>query len=433
MPGSLQDWLSLLERRHPLEVDLGLDRVRAVWERLGEPRPAPRSCVVAGTNGKGSTVATTVALLESLGYRCGSYTTPHIHDYNERVRYAGRVASDRELVEAFERIEAARGDVSLSYFEFGTLAAFLVLAAQELDFAVMEIGLGGRLDAVNLLDGDCAVITPIGLDHQEYLGDTREAIGREKAGIVRAGRPLILGDRDPPHSVLDAAAGLGAPLRRIGRDYELRADDGRARFRHGSRHIDLPRPVLAGAHQLDNAANALAAVLELVPEAADRPAALAEGLRAVRLNGRMEQVTKRPDVWVDVGHNPLGAQVVAQTLARWRSRGDVGRVRCVLGMLADKDAAAAAAALAGVVSAWHCAGLGGSRGQTGECLAGRIRDAVAPAPVAAHATVAQALAAALDASGDADGVLVFGSFLTADAALRVLRGATDTGGTTPPA
>jgi len=205
----LGQWLSLLERRHPREVDLGLERVRAVWERLGSPLPAEHCVVVAGTNGKGSTVAVISTVLESLGFRCGTYTTPHIHAYNERVRYDGRNADDRQFVEAFECIEAARDEVSLSYFEFGTLAAFLILQAQELDFAVMEIGLGGRLDAVNLLDADCAVITPVGLDHQDYLGDDREAIGREKAGIIRRGRPLVLGDRDPPDSVLEVARTLG--------------------------------------------------------------------------------------------------------------------------------------------------------------------------------------------------------------------------------
>ncbi len=430
MPGSLADWLSLLERRHPREVDLGLDRVRLVWERLGRPLPAPRSIVVAGTNGKGSTVATACALLAAFGHRVGSYTTPHIHEYNERVLVAGVPAGDGAFVEAFERIEAVRGDVSLSYFEFGTLAAFMILGAADLDVAVMEIGLGGRLDAVNLLDGDCAVITPIGLDHQEYLGDTREAIGFEKAGIVRPGRPLVLGDRDPPDSVLEVARAARAPLRRIGVDYDLAQRDGGARFRYGDHELDLPAPVLPGPHQYDNAATALAAVLELVPEAAAQPAALADGLRAVRLRGRFERVSSAPAVWVDVGHNPLGARAVAQTLAR-RPRADrPSRILCVLGMLADKDAAAAAAELSGDVAAWYCAGLGGSRGQSGAALADRIRATVAPAPVCAFTTVAEALSAALGAAGADDGVLVFGSFLTADAALRALRGRDRGAGTT---
>lgn len=430
MPGSLADWLSLLERRHPREVDLGLERVRLVWERLGRPLPAPRSLVVAGTNGKGSTVATACALLEALGYRVGSYTTPHIHEYNERVLVAGVPAADRAFVEAFERIEAVRGEVSLSYFEFGTLAAFMILGAADLDCAVMEIGLGGRLDAVNLLDGDCAVITPIGLDHQEYLGDTREAIGFEKAGIVRPGRPLVLGDRDPPASVLDVARTAGAPLRRIGIDYELSPRGDGARFRYDGRELDLPAPVLPGPHQYDNAATALAAVLEVVPAAIAQAEALAEGLRSVRLRGRFERVSSAPAVWVDVGHNPLGACAVAQTLARRPRAERPSRVLCVLGMLADKDAAAAAAELAGDVAAWYCAGLAGSRGQSGAALADRIRATVAPTPVQAFDTVADALSAALGEAGADDGVLVFGSFHTADAALRALRGREPGAGTT---
>ena len=430
MPASLKDWLSLLERRHPREIDLGLERVRVVWERLGAPRPAQRTVVVAGTNGKGSTVAVICALLEHLGYRCGVYTTPHISVYNERVRYTGRDAGDREFIEAFERIEAVRGEISLSYFEFGTLAALLILQARALDFAVMEIGLGGRLDAVNLLDGDCTVITPIGLDHQEYLGDTRDAIGREKAGIIRPGRPLVLGDREPPASVLDAARVLGAPLRRIGRDYELTPHEDGAVFRYGRQSLAMPRPPLAGAHQFDNAATGLAAVLELLPQAVERGDELRAGLQSVRLRGRFEQVADNPAVWIDVGHNPLGARVVAATLARRMPPGGDGRVHCVLGMLADKDAAAAAGALRDVVSGWYCAGLGTSRGQSGAQLAEQIRAPVAPAPVAAFDSVADALTAALDAAAPTDGVLVFGSFLTADAALRALGMATARDGTT---
>ena len=426
----LGQWLSLLERRHPREVDLGLERVRAVWERLGSPLPAERCVVVAGTNGKGSTVAVISTVLECLGFRCGTYTTPHIHAYNERVRYGGRNADDRQFVEAFERIEAARDEVSLSYFEFGTLAAFLILQAQELDFAVMEIGLGGRLDAVNLLDADCAVITPVGLDHQDYLGDNREAIGREKAGIIRRGRPLVLGDRDPPDSVLEVARTLGAPMRRIGQDFGLSGQGDHAVFRYGAHSLELPQPSLAGAHQFDNAATGLAAVLEMSPDAIERPDALRRGLRAVRLRGRFEQVADAPAVWIDVGHNPLGAEVIARTLERRMPADGPGRVRCVLGMLADKDAATAAKALSGVVAEWYCAGLGTNRGQSGAQLAGQIRPAVAPAEVRAYETVAAALQAALDDSAPTDGVLVFGSFLTADAALCVLEGDASPNGTT---
>jgi dihydrofolate synthase/folylpolyglutamate synthase len=276
---------------------------------------------------------------------------------------------------------------------------------------------------VNLLDGDCTVITPVGLDHQEYLGDTREAIGYEKAGIIRRGRPLVLGDRDPPASVLEVARPLEAPVRRIGRDYELTAQGDHAVYRYDARSLELPRPPLAGAHQFDNAATGLAAVLELLPDAIDQAGALRRGLDSVRVRGRFEQVAAAPAIWIDVGHNPLGAEVVARTLAERMPADGAGQVRCVFGMLADKDAAAVVRAMRAVVNGWYCAGLGSSRGQSGARLAAQVREAVDPATVVrTFGTVAEALEAAREDSGPADGVLVFGSFLTADAALRALGG-----------
>lgn len=434
-PETLDDWLQLLERRHPRAIDLGLERCRVVWEAMGSPRPAPRVFVVAGTNGKGSTVATLCSLLGALGYRHGCYTTPHIERYNERIQVDGATVSDSDLLEAFGRVERARGDVSLTYFEFGTLAAFDLLSRAGLDFGVMEIGLGGRLDAVNLLDADCAVITPIGLDHQEFLGPDRESIGREKAGIIRAGRPLVCGDPDPPRSVREAAA-VAAPVRWLGEDFEAWRAGRQTQFRLGSTHLSLPLPALAGPHQLGNLATALAALLQVLPEAADAAEALASGVRAVRLPGRFERVRERPAVWIDVGHNPHGAQVIATALAEAVDRGEARRIRCVLAMLADKDAEAVSGALAGRVDEWYCAGLAGPRGQDGARLAARIGANVGQRPVRAFGTVRHALEAALaDASAD-DGVLVFGSFLTAAEAYAGLRGdgarAAPAAGTAPP-
>jgi len=415
-PQSLDDWLELLEVRHPVAIDLGLERCRAVWQRMGSPRPAPAVVVVAGTNGKGSTVATACSLLGALGFRHGSYTTPHLFRYNERVQVLGEPVSDEALLLAFERVEAARGDTSLTYFEFGTLAAFEVLAQARLDYAVMEIGLGGRLDAVNLLDADVAVITPIGLDHQEYLGPDLESIGREKAGIIRPGQAVVCGEPQPPDSVLLAAAGSGARLQRLGVDFHVQALDGGVRFERRGLELELPRPVLPGPYQLDNMATALAAVLTLLPEAAENPAALAQGLRSVRLEGRLQRVSQQPAVWIDVGHNPLGARAVAAALAEIKAAQGMPRCRCVLGMFADKDAAAVALELQTVISDWYCAGLGGSRGQTAQQLAERIGGAVGTAPLEVYDSVEAALDAALAASAAHDGVLVFGSFLTASAA-----------------
>ena len=416
-PATLGDWLRLLEYRHHKAIDLGLDRCSKVWRRMGSPSPAGRVFVVAGTNGKGSTVATICGLLDGLGYRHGSYTTPHIHEYNERVQVAGRPVDDATLIAAFNEVEACRGDVSLSYFEFGTLAAIRILENHDLDFAVMEVGLGGRLDAVNLIDGDCTVITPIGLDHQEFLGDDLESIGREKAGILRPGVPLVCGDPNPPLSIFEVAESLDAPVTLLGRDYSIDPRDGQARFRMRGIDLELPMPVLRGAHQLNNMATGLAAVLELLPDVSGRPEHLAAGLAAVDLKGRFDKVMERPDVWIDVGHNPLGARVIAQAL-RERGAADGRRVRCVLAMLADKDAESVVRELSDVVSAFYCAGLRGDRGQDGQQLANRVGRVVGPGRVSVFQRVRDALKAVLEDSAPRDGVLVFGSFHTADEADR---------------
>lgn len=409
-PRTLETWLQLLETRHPRAIDLGLERCRQVWERLGAPQPAPYSIVVAGTNGKGSTVATICALLGALGRRHGSYTTPHLYRYNERIQLDGAPVSDDALLEAFAAVEEARGATSLTYFEFGTLAALWIMSRAGLDFAVMEVGLGGRLDAVNLLDGDCSVITPIGLDHQEYLGPDLLSIGREKAGIIRRGRPVICGETSPPASVLEIAADLDAPVKRLGREFQAVATGDGVDFAMGELRLKLPQPMLLGSHQVGNMATGLAAVLELLPEAAGDLPALHRGLQSVRLAGRFDKLSSSPVVWIDVGHNVLGAQAVAGALADTRPG---QRVRCVLGMFRDKDAEGVAGELARHISAWYCGGLSGSRGQTGETLGARIQAGVAPAPVQAFSDVTAALDAALTDSGPDDGILVIGSFLTA--------------------
>ena len=421
-PRTLDDWLRLLETRHPKAIDLGLDRCRAVWQRLGSPRPAQRIFTVAGTNGKGSTVATICALLGSLGYRQGSYTTPHLLVYNERVQIDGRPVDDDALLSAFARVEAARGDIRLTYFEFGTLAAIVLLGDAGLDFAVLEVGLGGRLDAVNILDADCAVITPIGLDHQEYLGDDLDSIAREKAGVIRHAAPVVCGETAPPAPVLARAAELNAPLRRLGLEFHIDCERNACRFRMGEFSLSLPAPALRGAHQAANMATGLAAVLSLVPEAALCSADLIRGLQSVALPGRLQTLSGRPRVWVDVGHNPLAAAAVASAL-----RADVagGQTRCVLAMLADKDVRGVVEHLDPEVSAWYCAGLGGARGQTGRQLARRLglpRDGIVPVVCA---SVAEAFEAALADSAEADRVLVFGSFQTAGQALDYWRVARD--------
>jgi dihydrofolate synthase/folylpolyglutamate synthase len=420
LPSNLSDWLDLLERRHPKAIDLGLERCGAVWRQMGSPQPSSRIFMVAGTNGKGSTVATICALLDALGHSYGSYTSPHLVRYNERVRLHGESVPDETLLQAFEQVEAARGDVSLSYFEFGTLAAISILSQARLDYSVMEIGLGGRLDAVNLLDADCAVITPVGLDHQDYLGDDLFSIGKEKAGIIRPGRPVVCGEADPPASILETALAHTAPLKRLGVDFTIGRLNGLALFSTGGLEMEVPLPVLDGPHQLSNMATAIAAVLELIPGAAAVPELLARGLRSVSLSGRFERVLQQPAVWVDVGHNPMAARAVAVTVGATMKAEGIAQCRCVLAMLADKDAPAAVEELQTVVTVWYCAGLDGDRGQTGAALARRVEQVDGVPEIRVFKNVAQALDAAISDSGPDDGVLVFGSFLTATEALQHL-------------
>lgn len=418
---SLNEWLGLLESRHPKTIDLGLERSREVWESMGSPRPARQIFTVAGTNGKGSTVAYLAGMLRVLGYSIGSYTTPHLFRYNERVQVNGIDASDRQLADAFERVEAARSDVSLSYFEYGTLAAISLMNEFDLDFAIMEVGLGGRLDAVNILDANCAVITTVGLDHQEHLGDDRESIGREKAGIIRRNVPLVCGEMDPPASVIAEASRLQARVLRLGHEFNAVDDRQSIHFTKGETVLLLPRPQMIGQHQVDNLAMALAALLELVPDASNSVHQLVRGLASVSLVGRLQHVSDQPRVYVDVGHNALAAAAILAALSEIKGQGANLNCHCVIGMLADKDAAAVAQILEPVVSGWYCAGLGGERGQTGEELARRIRAGAVNATVISFADVDTALDAALDAvsaeCSSSDWVLVFGSFHTAGQAL----------------
>jgi len=420
---ALNEWLGLLESRHSRTIDLGLERSREVWERMGSPRPARQIFTVAGTNGKGSTVACLGGMLQALGYTVGSYTTPHLFRYNERVRINGVDASDRQLVDAFERVEAARGDVSLSYFEFGTLAAIYLMHESRdgagdgsgLDFAIMEVGLGGRLDAVNILDANCAVITTVGLDHQEYLGTDRESIGREKAGIIRRNIPLVCGESNPPASVMARASQLQAPVLRLGHEFDVVDEQQNICFTKGETVLRLPRPQMIGRHQVNNQATAVAALLELVLDQ------LVHGLASVSLAGRLQQVSDRPRVYVDVGHNVLAAVAVLQSLRGISAQDAALNCHCVIGMLADKDAAAIAQILEPAVSSWYCAGLGGERGQSGEELAMQIRAGTVNAKVVSCADVDTALDAALGAlnaqSPAAGFLLVFGSFSTAEQAI----------------
>jgi len=411
-PLTVTEWLALLEDRHPRSIDLGLERVRLVWERMGKPRPARKLITVAGTNGKGSTVAYICSMLQALGHTQGSYTSPHLFCYNERVQIQGRMISDRELIQSFNHVESALENTSLSYFEFGTLAAFDWLSRSSLDYAILEVGLGGRLDAVNILDTDCAVITPIGIDHQEYLGRDRESIGREKAGIIRSGIPVICGDTNPPKSLLAVVRQNKAGLQKLGIDFSVETTPESCIFQQGEIHIALPESPLPGYHQLENMATALAAVAAISADAFDHVAELQRGLVSIKLPGRLQRSSAIPRVWLDVGHNANAARAIATALPIMK----IAPVICVFGMLRNKDALEVASILNPWVDDWYCAGLGGDRGRSGDDLSCEILPVTGSKSVRVFKDVHTALGAALDKSDGSENILVFGSFSTVEQA-----------------
>jgi dihydrofolate synthase/folylpolyglutamate synthase len=402
---SLADWLGHIERQHPKAIALGLERVREV---LGILKPALGCPVitVGGTNGKGSTCAMLEAILRAGGYRTGLYTSPHLLRYNERVRIAGVEATDEALVASFEAVEAARGGVPLTYFEYGTLGALWLFARERLDALVLEVGLGGRLDAVNAVDPDCAVLTSVGIDHVDFLGDTREAIGREKAGIFRAGRPAVVADPDPPASVL----ATDARLLRIGRDFGyVNRGTQWTWWGPSGRRSGLAHPALRGTIQLRNASAALAALdclRERIPVAAQD---VRRGLAEVTVPGRFQVLPGRPQVILDVAHNPEAAAVLAENLG---AGGFAPETIAVLGMLKDKDVAGVVRAVAPRFTRWHLATLPGPRGASAAELAAALAAENVRAPRSEHPSVAAALAAAKSEAAENDKIVVFGSFLT---------------------
>ncbi len=402
---SLPEWLAHIERQHPQPIALGLDRVREVHASLETEFSCP-IVAVAGTNGKGSTCAMLESILQAAGYRTGLYTSPHLLRYNERVRVGGREAEDGALCAAFEAVEHARGEVPLTYFEFGTLAALVLFARSNLQALVLEVGLGGRLDAVNVLDADCAVLTSVGIDHVEYLGATREAIGREKAGIFRTGRPAVVAEPDPPESVL----GTDARLLLLGRDFGyLNQGTQWAWWGPGGKRSGLAHPALRGAIQLRNASAALAALDSLRERLPVAMQDVRRGLAEVSVPGRFQVLPGRPQVVLDVAHNPQAAAVLASNLGE---SGFAPETIAVFGMLKDKDIAGVVRAIAPRITRWHLATLSGPRGARSAFLSGVLRELQIQAPVTEHDSVAAALAAAKREAGENDKIVVFGSFLT---------------------
>jgi dihydrofolate synthase/folylpolyglutamate synthase len=412
---TLQQWLEHIERLHPQAIALGLDRVHAVRRALGLEPTFP-IITVGGTNGKGSVCAMLESVLHCAGYRVGCYTSPHLLRYNERVRIARAEAPDGELTRAFAAVEAARGETQLTYFEFGTLAAVWLFAARRVEIAVLEVGLGGRLDAVNAFDADCAVVCTVDIDHVDFLGGDREAIGREKAGIFRSGRPAVCADAAPPGSLMRHATDIGAHLLTIGRDFGATPQGKQWQYwgPAGKRNA-LPFPALRGSGQLANAAAAITA-LECLRERA--PVAVNDvraGLLQAENPGRFQVLPGRPVVILDVAHNPQAARALAASLA---AMGEGGRTFAVFAMLKDKDISGVIGALKPHVAHWYFAGLGGARGASAAQVAQALEAASVPGATACD-DVAAAYTQACDIAAENDRIVVFGSFFTVAAVMRL--------------
>ncbi len=448
----LADWLAWQETLHPSKIDLGLERLRRVLARLQWQPPTCPVITIGGTNGKGSSVALTSSILAQAGYRVGTFSSPHLRRYNERIHVATREVSDASLIAAFERIDMARESDTLTFFEFNALAALLVFETACLDAIVLEVGMGGRLDAVNVVDADVALVTSVALDHCDWLGADVATIAREKAGIFRAGQPAIFGSRELPLSIVESAQQLGSDLRCLGRDFDWHIDDAGTwdwRGRQTS-YRGLPRPALAGDVQFDNAAAVLGVLECLAARLPLERTAIERGLRSVRLPGRFQIVpvaaatanamtsattiatanapanattsaAAGPAEWIlDVAHNPEAARMLAAQLA---ARPCAGRTIAVCGILADKDIEGIAAQLRAHVDAWIVTGLGGARSLAPQVLADRLRRA-GIAEVSCVSQVAAACQAAEAIARPSDRIVVFGSFLTVGPALEFLEART---------
>ena len=422
---TLADWLAWQQILHPAEMAFGLARAREVLRNLGWIRPKFPLLSVGGTNGKGSIVAYLEAIFSQAGYRVGAYTSPHLVRYNERIRLNGQAVSDHTLIEAFAEIEDARDDTPLTYFEFATMAAMSICRSQSVDIAIFEVGLGGRLDAVNLFDADVAILGTIDIDHVDYLGDNRDAIGREKAGIMRADRPVVLGERTPPASIFEMAETLKAPVFQIGEDFGARVDQREwAWWGPSEERVTLPLLSMPGAFQYDNASTALMA-LELTPLPIDSHAYY-QGLKHAAVRGRFQilpPVDGRPVIIFDVGHNQQAIREIARSLSTQHS---TGRTLAVVGMLSDKQHQQSLRPLIEKIDAWFLADLPGPRANRAAVLAAALEACTITAERYCHTNVLDAYHHALEKAREGDRLLVFGSFMIVGAVMEYL-GITDSG------
>jgi len=415
MPNTLADWLTHLESLHPKTIALGLERVDQVKQRL-HLNPDFPLIIVGGTNGKGSVCAMLESILHAAGYKVGCYTSPHLLDYNERVRIAKQQVTDVELCASFEQIEQVRGDTALTYFEFGTLAAMQCFIAHKVDVAILEVGLGGRLDAVNVFDADVSVVTSVDIDHVDYLGNTREQIAFEKAGIFRSGRVAICADTDVPQALRAHAVDIGAELWCIGSDFGFTAHQGQWDYRSkvGSRSA-LPHPALRGAFQLHNASAVLAALDALKGKTPVSMEAVRRGLTEVELTGRFQFVPGKPQLILDVAHNPHAARSLAQNLGNLPP----AKTFAVFAMLKDKDMAGVVQALDAQVDVWLVAGIAAPRGAAAAELAQVLKDAGVRGEVVTCDSIAEALHEASKRADQNDRIAAFGSFYTVAEVMQV--------------
>ena len=404
----LDAWLKWQETLHPREIELGLDRVSEVARRMGLLQSKAKVVSVAGTNGKGSSLSMLESIYRAAGYQTGLYTSPHIHRYNERIRINGLEVRDDLLCEAFESVDQARGDISLSYFEFGTLAALQIFSGSHLDILLLEIGLGGRLDAVNIMDADVALITAIDVDHVDWLGGDRETIGREKAGIMRQGHVAVVSDPSPPESISEYADEIGAHYVQAGRDYQyLRHAEGWEWALGEAHYSELPAPALQGEFQYQNAAGVLAVVEVLQPDMPVSVQDIKEGLSTAQCPGRMMRLSQSPEVIIDVAHNPQSVGSLAQYLSQHPVK---GRTVAVLGVMADKDVGQMLEVLGPLISSWYLVKPDVARAMSLESLAEALSEAGLQGRICGE--VMQGVEAARQEVGKEDRIIVFGSFFT---------------------
>lgn len=415
MPNSLTDWLSYLETLHPKSIALGLERVVQVKQRL-DLQPDFPIIVVGGTNGKGSVCAMLESILHAAGYRVGCYTSPHLLNYNERVRITKQQVGDAELCASFSKIEQARGNIPLTYFEFGTLAAMQCFIENKVEVAILEVGLGGRLDAVNAFDNDCAVITSVDIDHTEYLGESREQIGYEKAGIMRHGKVAVCSDTDVPQAIRTQAQQVGAQLWCIGREFGFTEHEGQWDYRSQVKtRSSLPYPALRGAFELHNASAALAALDVMKKPLPVSMGAVRRGLNEVELAGRFQMLPGKPTMILDVAHNPSAARSLAQNLAIFPAS---VHTYAVFSMLKDKDIAGVVAVLDPYIDSWLVAGLESPRGASVEQLEQVLQQCMVCGEILPFNNITEAMRYACNAAGENDRITVLGSFYTVAEVMR---------------